>query len=43
MRSLARSQFKIVFEALRELMTPPNPPKRSIGFIDPDGQRQKPG
>ena len=27
-------QFKIVFDAIRELMTPPAPaPKRSIGFI----------
>lgn len=28
-----RSQLKQVFEALRELMTPPDPPKRSIGFV----------
>ena len=28
------AQFKVVFDAIRELMTPPNPPinKRSIGF-----------
>lgn len=25
-------QFKLVFNALRELITPPNPPKRKIGF-----------
>lgn len=25
-------QFRIVFEAIRELMTPPDPPKRHIGF-----------
>lgn len=28
------SQFKVVFDAIRELMTPPNPaPKRKIGFV----------
>ena len=27
------SQFKIVFEAIRQLMTPPEKPKRQIGFI----------
>ena len=25
-------QFKIVFEAIRQLMTPPESPKRKIGF-----------
>ena len=25
-------QFRIVFEAIRQLMTPPDPPKRRIGF-----------
>ena len=30
-----RNQLKQVFEALRELMTPPNPPKRPIGFVTP--------
>jgi hypothetical protein len=25
-------QFRIVFEAIRQLMTPPEPPKRRIGF-----------
>ena len=29
----ARAQLKRVFEALRELMTPPDPPKRTIGFL----------
>jgi ORF6N domain len=28
-----RAQLKQVFEALRELMTPPDPPKRPIGFL----------
>ncbi len=26
------AQFKIVFDAIRGLMIPPNPPKRQIGF-----------
>src|SRR3989449_10468513 len=26
------AQFKVVFDAIRELMIPPNPPKRQIGF-----------
>ena len=26
------AQFKVVFDAIRELMTPPEPKKRSIGF-----------
>jgi hypothetical protein len=26
------AQFKVVFDAIRELMTPPEPPKRQIGF-----------
>jgi len=26
------TQFKVVFDAIRELMTPPKPPKRQIGF-----------
>ena len=25
-------QFRIVFDAIRQLMTPPDPPKRRIGF-----------
>ena len=31
-----RNQLKQVFDALRELMTPPEPPKRPIGFITPE-------
>ena len=27
------AQFKVVFEALRELMQPPEPNKRRIGFL----------
>ena len=26
------SQFKIVFDAIRELMRPPDPPRKQIGF-----------
>ena len=25
-------QFRVVFDAIRQLMTPPDPPKRRIGF-----------
>ena len=28
-----RAQLKQVFEVIRQLMTPPDPPKRPIGFI----------
>lgn len=30
-----RAQLKQVFDAIRQLMTPPDPPKRPIGFITP--------
>lgn len=33
--SNTRNQLKQVFDALRELMTPPNQPKRPIGFVTP--------
>ena len=33
--SNTRNQLKQVFDALRELMTPPDPPKRPIGFLTP--------
>jgi len=33
-----RSQLKQVFEAIRQLMTPPDPPKRPIGFVAPDSK-----
>lgn len=26
------AQFRVVFDAIRDLMTPPTPPKRRIGF-----------
>ena len=31
-----RAQLKQVFDALRELATPPDPPKRPIGFVTPE-------
>ena len=39
-----RSQLKQVFDALRELMTPPDPPdppKRPIGFVTPQEKKTK--
>jgi hypothetical protein len=36
-----RAQLKQVFDALRELMTPPDPPKRPIGFINPEDKGSK--
>jgi hypothetical protein len=36
-----RNQLKQVFDALRELMTPPDPPKRPIGFVTPQEKKIK--
>jgi hypothetical protein len=36
-----RNQLKQVFDALRELMTPPDPPKRPIGFVTPEDKGKK--
>jgi hypothetical protein len=36
-----RNQLKQVFDALRELMTPPEPPKRPIGFVTPEDEGKK--
>jgi hypothetical protein len=36
-----RNQLKQVFDALRELMTPPDPPKRPIGFVNTDDKGKK--
>lgn len=33
-----RHQLKQVFDALRELMSPPDPPRRPIGFVRPEDQ-----
>jgi len=35
------NQLKHVFDALRELMTPPDPPKRPIGFINPEDKSSR--
>jgi hypothetical protein len=37
-----RAQLKQVFDALRELMTPPEPPKRPIGFLPLEDKKDKP-
>jgi hypothetical protein len=37
-----RAQLKQVFDALREVMTPPEPPKRPIGFVTPEDKGKKP-
>jgi hypothetical protein len=36
-----RNQLKQVFDALRELMTPPDPPKRPIGFVTHEDKGKK--
>jgi hypothetical protein len=36
-----RNQLKQVFDALRELMTPPEPTKRPIGFVTPEDKGSK--
>lgn len=36
-----RNQLKQVFDALRELMTPPDPPKRPIGFVTADEKKTR--
>jgi hypothetical protein len=36
-----RAQLKQVFDAIRELMTPPDPPKRPIGFVTPEDKSKK--
>lgn len=35
-----RNQLKQVFDALRELMTPPDPPKRPIGVVTPEDKKK---
>lgn len=34
-----RNQLRQMFDALRELMTPPEPPKRPIGFVAPEEKK----
>jgi hypothetical protein len=36
-----RAQFKQVFDALRALITPPDPPKWPIGFVHADNKGKK--
>ncbi|MEK7413011.1 MAG: ORF6N domain-containing protein [Planctomycetota bacterium] len=36
-----RAQLKQVFDAIRELMVPPEPPKRPIGFVAPEDKGKK--
>jgi hypothetical protein len=39
-----RAQLKRVFDVLRELMTPPEPPKRPVGLVPPEElKRRSPG
>ena len=33
LKSKRAAQFKVVFDAIRQLMTPPEPKKRKIGFL----------
>ena len=35
-----RVQLKQVFDTLRELVTPPDPPKRPIGFVQPNDKKK---
>jgi hypothetical protein len=37
-----RAQLAQVFDTLRQLMTPPDPPKRPIGFVNPEDKSRKP-
>ena len=37
-----RIQLKQVFDAIRELTMPPDPPKRPIGFVTPEQREKKP-
>jgi hypothetical protein len=36
-----KAQLRQVFDALRELMTPPEPPKRPIGFVPLEDKSKK--
>ena len=36
-----RNQLKQVFDAIRDLMTPPDPPKRPIGFVTQEDKGKK--
>jgi phage regulator Rha-like protein len=41
MESRYDAQFKAVFDAIRELMKPPEKPRRRIGFGTPDAERSR--
>jgi hypothetical protein len=36
MESKYDAQFRVVFDAIRQLMTPPKQPRRRIGFAAPN-------
>lgn len=36
-----RQQLKQVFDAIRELMVPPEAKKRTIGFVEPEDRKAK--
>lgn len=38
-----RARLKQVFDALRELMTPPEPPKRPVGFVNTEDKKGSKG
>jgi hypothetical protein len=38
-----RNQLRQVFEAIRELTMPPDPPKRPIGFLTPEDKKATKG
>jgi len=40
-KAFTRAQLKKVFDALRELVTPPDPPKRPIGFVTPEDKGKR--
>jgi len=35
------AQFKVLFDAIRKLMLPPEKQKRSIGFVWPEDKKKK--
>ena len=39
---LTRNQLKQAFDAIRELMTPPEPPKRPIGLVRHEDKKDPP-
>ncbi|MEO3690544.1 ORF6N domain-containing protein [Roseateles paludis] len=40
-RRNTRNQLKQLIEAVNQLMAPPDPPKRPIGFVTPEGEKGK--